>query len=47
MINLKENIIKYWWVPLALVFVPIIYIVGRYLKQRDKTQKYVEEWLKQ
>lgn len=46
MINIKEKIKKYWWVFPALVAIPIIYVVGRYLKQREKTQKYVEEWLK-
>ena len=46
MIKIKEKIKKYWWVIPALIAIPIIYVVGRYLKQREKATKYVEEWLK-
>lgn len=46
MINIKEGIKKYWWIPVALVVIPIVWVLGRYLKQREKAKIYVEEWLK-
>lgn len=46
MINIKERIKKYWWVIPGVIAIPIIYIVARYLKSRDQSKKYIEEWLK-
>lgn len=46
MINIKERIKKYWWIFPALIAIPIIYVVGRYLKSRSESKKMYEEWLK-
>lgn len=37
---------KYWWVFPALVAIPIIYIVGRYLKTVKKSKIMFEEYLR-
>ena len=46
MINLKERIKKYWWVIPAIVALPAIFIIYRYLRARDESKKMFEEYLK-
>lgn len=45
-LKLKLWIKKYGWIIPALILIPILYLVYRYLKTRDQTHKEVEELFK-